>query len=156
MCRPITVWLRYTAPHAVTTSMTIIGTGYSDCARPSEAFATRVSGAGRRMLSAPLTTNAMPRRIHIVPSVMMNGCTRRPTTISPLTAPQIRPTDSDTARPSATVAAAPDGSTARSTIAIATPASAYTEPTERSIPPEMITIVAPTAMTAKKLASVAV
>ena len=29
-------------------------------------------------------------------------------------------------------------------------------PTERSMPPEMITMVAPTAMTAKKLASVAV
>jgi hypothetical protein len=30
------------------------------------------------------------------------------------------------------------------------------EPTDRSMPPEMITIVAPTAMIAKKLASVAV
>ena len=30
------------------------------------------------------------------------------------------------------------------------------EPTERSMPPEMMTMVAPTAMMAKKLASVAV
>ena len=30
------------------------------------------------MLSALLATNAIPRRIHIVPSVMMNGCTPRP------------------------------------------------------------------------------
>ena len=76
------------------------------------------------MLSAPLITNAMPRRIHIVPSVMMNGCTRSPTTIKPLIAPQASPTASDTARPSATVAAVPLGSTTRRTIAIATPDSA--------------------------------
>ena len=39
---------------------------------------------------------------------------------------------------------------------IDTPARAYTDPTDRSMPPEMMTMVAPTAMIAKKLASVAV
>ena len=76
------------------------------------------------MLSALLATNAIPRRIHIVPSVMMNGCTFRPTTISPLSAPHARPTPTDTASPSATVSTAPAGPYARSTIAVVTPASA--------------------------------
>ena len=40
----------------------------------------------------------MPRSIHIVPSVMMNGCTFKPTTISPLTMPATRPTASATPR----------------------------------------------------------
>ena len=65
----------------------------------AEARATpwpRASAAlGSRMLSALLATNAMPRTIHIVPSVMMNGCTPSPTTSPPLTAPQARPMASD-------------------------------------------------------------
>ena len=42
-----------------------------------------VSAGGSRMLSALLATKATPRRIHIVPSVMMKGWTRRPTTMAP-------------------------------------------------------------------------
>jgi hypothetical protein len=76
------------------------------------------------MLSASLETNAIPRRIHIVPSVMMNGCTFRPTTISPLTVPHTSPTASATPAPTANVATESIGPSARSTIAAATPASA--------------------------------
>ena len=71
-----------------------------------------------------------------MPSVMMNGCTREArSTISPLTSAADQADGQRHRRDrSATVAAVPDGSTARSTIAIVTPAqSAYTEPTDRSI-----------------------
>ena len=87
-------------------------------------MAIAVSGGGRPMLSALLATKAMPRRIHIVPSVMMNGWTPSPTTISPLTTPQSRPTPTDMPRPSTAVATADSGAYARSTIAVVTPASA--------------------------------
>ena len=50
----------------------------------------------------------------------------------------------------------PPGAATRRMSPIETPASAYTDPTDRSMPPEMMTMVAPTAMIAKKLASVAV
>jgi hypothetical protein len=39
---------------------------------PSDALATEVSAGGTRMLSAWLITNASPRKIHMVPRVMMN------------------------------------------------------------------------------------
>ena len=81
----------------------------------------------------------MPRKIHIVPSVMMNGCTRRPTISRPLTSPQARPMP--TRAPSDQMQRrGVAGCHARNASAIATPASAKTEPTERSMPPEMITM----------------
>ena len=40
-------------------------------------MAIAVRAAGTRMLSARLITKASPRTIHIVPSVMTNGCTGR-------------------------------------------------------------------------------
>ena len=108
------------------------------------------------MLSARVATNAMPRRIHIVPSVMMNGCTRSPTTSAPFSNPHTRPTPTHATSPTIVVAAGLIGPSARRSSAIDTPESAYIEPTERSMPPEMMTTVAPIAMMAKKLASVAV
>ena len=108
------------------------------------------------MLSALLVTNAMPRNTHIVPSVMMNGCTRNPTTITPLASPHSNPMPRHSVMPTSTVSSGLENCHARNAIAMVVPASAYTEPTDRSMPPEMITIVAPTAMMAKKLASVAV
>ena len=74
-----------------------IGTGYRPPPRPSDAFATAVSDGGTRMLSAFVATNAMPRSTHIVPSVMMNGCTRSPTTSAPLSSPHAQP-DADARR----------------------------------------------------------
>ena len=77
------------------------------------------------MLSAPLTTNAIPRRIHIVPSVMMNGWTRRPTTISAVDRAADEPDGKRHGRARAPrVATGRTAPRARSTIAIATPASA--------------------------------
>ena len=108
------------------------------------------------MLSAWLVTNARPRRIHIVPSVMMNECTPSPITMIPLASPHIRLTLMQVASPRATVATGPIGPTARSTIAMVTPETAYTAPTDRSMPPAMMTIVAPTPMIANPLASVAI
>ena len=87
---------------------------------------------------------------------MMNGCTPSPMIITPLANPHSSATTRHVPRPSSTVTTDSIGPAARSTIAIATPASAYTAPTERSIPPAMITSVAPTPMIAKALASVAI
>ena len=87
-------------------------------------MAKRVSDSGSRMLSALLVTNAMPRRIHIVPSVMMNGCTRSPTTIAPLSAPAASPTATQTPNASSTALAPPLGAAARNASAMVTPASA--------------------------------
>ena len=101
-----------------------MGTGYSEAPKPSGALATRVTDSGTRMLSALLLTKAIPRRIHIEPSVMMKGCTRRPTTMAPFIKPASSPMVTATPNPSITVPTALCGSTARITMAIATPASA--------------------------------
>jgi len=106
------------------TSIVSIGTGYSVDGRPRGAFTTDVSGVGTMMLSALVATKAMPRRIHMLPSVMMNGCTRSPTTSAPLSSPQRSPTPTHTANPVSTVPALLVVPMARSTSAIDTPASA--------------------------------
>ena len=77
------------------------------------------------MLSALLATNAMPRRIHIVPSVMMNGWTREPDDEQPVEH-AAEQADADgyaeaEQRRSRPPTPAP---CARSTIAMVTPASA--------------------------------
>ena len=76
------------------------------------------------MLSAFVATNAMPRSTHIVPSVMMNGWTRSPTTSAPLSTPHTSPTPTQTMRPSSVVAVPPIGPRARRKSAIVTPDSA--------------------------------
>ena len=58
----------------------------------------------------------------------MNGCTRSPTTITPLSAPAASPTATQTRNASSTAPAPPTGAAARSDEAHGTPASAYTEP----------------------------
>ena len=87
-------------------------------------MANSVSDSGSRMLSALLVTKAIPRRIHMLPSVMMNGCTRSPTTITPLSAPAPMPTTTQTTRASSTVARPPPPGVPRTTSPIVTPASA--------------------------------
>ena len=77
-------------------------------------------------------------------------------TSAPLIVPQISPTPRQIATPSSTVGPSGMSPRARSAIAIVTPESAKIDPTERSIPHDMMTIVAPTAMMAKNEASVAV
>ena len=108
----------------MTSSMQSSGTGYSAVPSPSGAFATAVSAGGTRMLSARLMTKATPRRIHIVPRVMMNGWTPSPMIITPLARPQTKATSRQVPRPSSTVITGSSGPAARSTIAIATPDSA--------------------------------
>jgi hypothetical protein len=76
------------------------------------------------MLSALLVTNAIPRTIHIVPRVMMNGWTPSPTTRAPLMAPQRSPMPSDTVRPRAIIVSGSSGPALRSTMAVVTPARA--------------------------------
>ena len=83
---------------------------------------------------------AAPRAIPITPSVAMNGGSRASTISAALRSPAARPTRS----PIATLA--PSGQLAvTNRSAITTPVSAMTAPGARSIPPEMITIAAPTA-----------
>ena len=83
-----------------------------------------MSDGGTRMLSARVVTKATPRSIHIVPSVMMNGCTLSPTTSSPFSSPQSSPTPTHVPIATSAVAPSPIGPRARRTSAMLTPASA--------------------------------
>ena len=107
-------------------------------------------GAGRVLIVGLVThTLQAPRKIPIVPSVTMNGWTRRPTTSRPFTNPQSNPTPQ--AIPKAegivTQAVASSGKFC-SALAVHSAASAKIAPTEISMPPAMMTNVAPIAMMA--------
>ena len=104
--------------------ITSIGTGYKPPCRPSDALVTDVNCSGTRMLSALVATNAMPRSTHIVPRVMMKGCTRKPTTRNPFSTPQSSPTPMHVTSPTRTVAGVPAGPSARNARPIITPARA--------------------------------
>ena len=82
---------------------------------------------------------ATPRATPSMPSVAMNGTTRRRVTTSPFTRPTRPP--SGTAASTAIEGARPP----RSSSAQRTPVRAIAEPTERSIPPPTITSVMPRA-----------
>ena len=72
-----------------------------------------------------------------MPSVAMNGGKPMRVTNTPFNAPQIAPTTIPPSMPSGT------GTPALTSIAAATPESASTDPTDKSMPPVMITHVAP-------------
>ena len=100
---------------------------------------SHVSGASSRR--SPASPLAPPRTSSIVPSVMMNGTTRRPVTRTPFITPHAAP-----------AAIAPAAATSghdppRSSWAMTTVLRAITDPTDRSIPPATITIVMPSAAT---------
>jgi hypothetical protein len=83
--------------------------------------------------------SAPPRAMLIMPSVAMNGGSRPKVTRRPLARPHTRPTISPMPIPTGT------GSPAASERPSAMPASASTDPTDRSMPPETMTNVMPTA-----------
>ncbi len=84
-----------------------------------------------------------PRPTDIVPNVAMNGGIRATVTSSPFNSPASAPTPIATA-----VAAQIEKPRSRTTIAPNTPASAATDPTDRSMPFVMMTIVWAVAMMA--------
>ena len=88
------------------------------------------------------------RKIPSVPSVTINASILPLVIAKPLTSPATRPSASDTPTPSRTVIQpAPRLETAAFITTIITPAiKAAIEPTERSMPPAIITKVAPMAM----------
>ena len=90
------------------------------------------------MARAPVTCSAMPRAINIMPSVAMNGGSRSRVTAMPLAKPHAVPARMPASMPSQT--GKPPAFTARAAV---TPASARTDPTDRSMPPVMMTQVAP-------------
>ena len=107
--------------------------------------AIRLTAIARNDASKPeigrpsVNISAAPRATLIMPSVMMNGG-RRPSAItSPLASPHAAPTAS--AAPTAAGAGQPAFNAAAST----TPENATSDPTERSIPPDTMTNVMPTA-----------
>ena len=75
----------------------------------------------------------------IVPSVTMNGTTRRPVTSAPFTSPQMPPPTTPA------IAAARGDQPWPSASATMTVVSATTDPTERSMPPETTITVMPSA-----------
>ncbi len=86
---------------------------------------------------APVSCSATPRAISIMPSVATKGGIRSRVMTRPLNAPQAAP-----ARTPAHIAGT-TGRPALTAIADTTPDSASTEPTDRSIPPVMMTMVSP-------------
>ena len=101
----------------------------------SDLVATVASGTHRKML--------------IVPSVTMKGCSRRPVTSRPFSRPQPRPMASGTTMPTGMTcqAGAFSGKLWR-TAAHPRADRPKIEPTEMSMPPEMMTNVTPMAMMA--------
>ncbi len=84
--------------------------------------------------------NAAPRVIPMTPSVAMNGGSRASTTSAELR----RPAPSPVASPAPIAGPSAQPASTNSPL-VTTPASAMTAPGARSMPPEMITIAAPTA-----------
>jgi len=97
---------------------------------------------GATTIVSPASPFARPRRPPHIPSVTMNGGSRRPVTSPPIRPPQARPPATV-----ATTAAAGDQPRARSDASV-TVASAICAPTERSMPPLAITRVIPSAAVA--------
>src|ERR1700676_768050 len=151
MCRPSDVGLSMMATSTASTTMMITGYGMPGntmSGNPSEPMRTMQNSAplpssakesprpetGR----APVICNATPRATSIMPSVAMNGGNPMRVTNKPLNAPQIAPMITPPSMPIGT------GTPAFTSNAATTPESASTDPTDRSIPPVMITQVAPT------------
>ena len=107
--------------------------------RASSSLSQEVGASIFWSCASPLAT---PRTTSMVPRVTMNGTTLSRVTSAPLSAPQPTPA----AMPAS--AASTGGAPARRTAAITTVASAMIAPTERSMPPDTITMVMPSAATA--------
>ncbi len=86
---------------------------------------------------ASVICSATPRATSIIASVAMNGGRRSSVTHRPLTSPQAAPVNSPSNIAIGTLMPA------RTDSAATTPASARIDPTDRSMPPVMITQVAP-------------
>ena len=127
----------------------------SSCASPTTSIASRndpdnpvppsgrarpSTAAPRYFVCEPVTRYAAPRAISIMPRVTINGGTVRPT----MSAPFARPATSPTATASAAHAAKGQCQSTNATPSTA-PASASTEPMDKSIPPTMSTSVMPVA-----------
>ena len=84
--------------------------------------------------------NARPREMPITPSVAMKGGSLTSTTSAALRSPAARPT-----RTPRLMAGPSDQPFTTNSCAPTTPASAITAPGDRSTPPEMMTMAAPTA-----------
>ena len=101
-------------------------------------FSQVIGASSRRSSASPL---APPRTSSMVPSVMMNGTTRRPVMSTPFISPHTAPAAI------APAAATSGHEPSRRNCAVTTVLSAMTDPTDRSIPPATITIVMPSAAT---------
>src|SRR5271165_1488827 len=107
-----------------------------------EASAARKAGARPKTGCPPVKIKAAALNKLKVPSVTIKGCKLPSVIISPFIAPQAAPRTkpSSTARTGCKPAAIAEAET--------TAENAATDPTERSMPPEMITSVMPTAIQA--------
>ena len=127
---------------AYTSAIAITGAGTN----PTRPVANTRNAASKPETGRPsVNSSAAPRAMLIVPSVTMNGG-RPPQLINaPFPRPQTPPASS------ASVSASAIGWPPCSELPSTTPASATIDPTERSIPPERITNVMPTATIALML-----
>ena len=112
----------------------------SGCGKVTASSLTHVGGT--LTVCCPAIHLATPRAMPSVPSVAMNGITRSLVMNRPLMTPTTPPatTPSSTARSGLTPS--------RIAIAVTTPVSAITDPTDRSMPPLTMIIVMPMAPSA--------
>ncbi len=142
--RPKRVCESTNQPAANTTSIVSTGTGTpSSFSRPRNP-----KPAGRSLTDVDpenqsATMNDNPRAMVSTASVTTNGGTLNREIVIPVNEPQTAPTASDARIPTKT----PESPKFLAHIAAANPASARTDPTERSMPPVRITNVIPTART---------
>ncbi len=123
--------------------MTDTGTG------PTERSPTQPKEAGSPNIGfASVKTYPRPLAAFIIASVAIKGGTFKTDTNNPLMLPQIPPTTTDAATITHKLSPMPASGNSLMQAAAAIPASAATEPTDKSIPSERITNVMPVAINA--------
>ncbi len=115
---------------------------------PKPTLLTMTVGTLRRS-TPPVITSAMPRAIPSVPSVTMSGGTFARATKNPLTRPHASPQAMATRAPTMAEPQPWPPPTAAIALSATTPLKTRTLPTERSMPPVMMTKVIPTPRTAR-------
>ncbi len=118
------------------------GTSIQRWSGPSDASTSFNQVSGASIFCSRESPLAAPRTTSMVPSVTMNGTTRSRVTRAPFASPQSAHTA--TARPAASQGQGPEAQSLRNQ-AMTTVLSATIEPTDKSMPPEMMTSVIPSA-----------
>ena len=147
MYSPKRVRCRATIPITMTTAAMTARVGTCQKTLPKPTELTMTVGISRRS-TPPVITSARPRAIPRVPSVTMSGGTFALAIRTPLIRPQPSPQPMATRAPTM-AAPQPWPPIAAIALSATTPLKTRTLPTDRSMPPVMMTKVIPTPSTAR-------